>query len=298
MTTPGEWYASLPPICKTWGTTLLGMSLLTNFNLASPGMLILSFPLVFSKFQVWRLLTCFLWPGPLGINTLFKILMIIQCGVKLEQDVYAGRPADFLFMLIFGMMAMLPCTLIPFFSFPILSPALVTMVVYLWSRAYPNQNVSIYGLFSVPAFYFPWLLVLMSLLMGGNVFMDLLGCIVGHLFFFLDTVYPSTAGRPLLETPHWVYWLIYKWAESAPDMFPANARLPPEVQRMQSSAGTRPMGAQAPAPSATPPPSRGGGPSSGLGGAPGRPGAPPPQQSTATQSSRAFQGRSYRLDRD
>lgn len=42
------------------------------------------------------------------------------------------------------------CTLVPFFSFPFLSKSLVMMAVYLWSRNFPNQNVSIMGLFTVP----------------------------------------------------------------------------------------------------------------------------------------------------
>lgn len=56
----------------------------------------------------------------------------------------------------------------------------------------------------VQAFYFPWVLVGMGFVMGGDVFSPLLGCIVGHLFYFLDTIYPQTSGRTILTTPQWV----------------------------------------------------------------------------------------------
>lgn len=39
---------------------------------------------------------------------------------------------------------------------PILSNSMLSVLVYLWAREYAEQVVSIFGLFNIQAFYFPW----------------------------------------------------------------------------------------------------------------------------------------------
>ena len=59
--------------------------------------------------------------------------------------------------------------------------------------------------------YLPWVLLCFSLLMGNPVETDLMGIMVGHIYFFFDRVYPKVADvrgwswtRPM-RLPH-VLW--------------------------------------------------------------------------------------------
>ena len=43
-----------------------------------------------------------------------------------------------------------------FVELPFLASSMLSTIVYLWAREYAEQVISIFGLFNVQAFYFPW----------------------------------------------------------------------------------------------------------------------------------------------
>lgn len=49
---PADWYYSLPPITRVYGTVCVAATLLSVLGLLNPYNLFLSWPLVFGKFQV------------------------------------------------------------------------------------------------------------------------------------------------------------------------------------------------------------------------------------------------------
>lgn len=55
------------------------------------------------------------------------------------------------------------------------------MLTYVWSRNFPTGNVSLMGLANIQAFYLPFALMGLSLVMGGDWMSDLLGILAGHL---------------------------------------------------------------------------------------------------------------------
>ncbi|KAH0871376.1 hypothetical protein HID58_078398 [Brassica napus] len=69
----------------------------------------------------------------------------------------------------------------------------------LWSREFPNANISLYGLVNLKllhmAFYLPWAMLAL----------DLLGIIAGHLYYFLTVLRPLATGKNYLKTPKWVW---------------------------------------------------------------------------------------------
>merc|ERR1719378_1623655 len=71
---------------------------------------------------------------------------------------------------------------------PFMSQAMLSVLVYLWSREYSEQVLSIFGLFNVQAFYFPWVLVAIRVLMGGSPIQDLCGIFAGHIYYFIEDV--------------------------------------------------------------------------------------------------------------
>jgi hypothetical protein len=53
--------------------------------------------------------------------------------------------------------------------------------------------------------YFPWVLMLFNLLMGGFPLLELVGVVAGHAYYFMQYVYPETYGRTLITCPEFVY---------------------------------------------------------------------------------------------
>ena len=53
--------------------------------------------------------------------------------------------------------------------------------------------MSFLGLFSFHAPYLPWVLLSFSVLLGNSATIDLIGIVVGHVYYFLEDVYPIIA---------------------------------------------------------------------------------------------------------
>ena len=66
-------------------------------------------------------------------------------------------------------------------------------MVYVWARRNPHVRMSFLGLFSFHAPYLPWVLLSFSVLLGNSATIDLIGIIVGHVYYFLEDVYPMIA---------------------------------------------------------------------------------------------------------
>jgi len=202
MSSPGEWYAELPPITKLYGTTCVLLTLATQFQLLNPYLLVLDWGAVMHKFEIWRLVSNFAFLGGFGLPFAIRLMMIARYGVNLEKATYEGRTADYAFMLVFGMITLLiGSAFIPFMRMPVYSSTLVFMLVYVWSRNNPDQSVSLMGFLKIKAFWMPWALLAFTALMGGSLLPDLFGILVGHLYYFLTSIHPLAGGMDLLRTP-------------------------------------------------------------------------------------------------
>lgn len=88
------------------------------------------------------------------------------------------------------------------------------MLVYVWSRRNPYVQMNFFGLlnFHVSAFnycarsihwslynfqapYLPWVLLGFSVLLGNAFSVDLIGMAVGHLYYFLEDVFPQQVNK-------------------------------------------------------------------------------------------------------
>ncbi|GMN50656.1 hypothetical protein TIFTF001_019811 [Ficus carica] len=129
--------------------------------------------------------------------------MIARYGVQLEKGPFDRRTADFLWMMIFGSITLLVLSIIPIFQSYFLGISLVFMLVYVWSREFPNANINIYGLVTLKAFYLPWAMLALDVIFGSPIMQDLLGIIAGHLYYFLTVLHPLAGGKNILKTPKW-----------------------------------------------------------------------------------------------
>ncbi|CAI5506315.1 unnamed protein product [Closterium sp. Naga37s-1] len=270
---PAEWYNSLPPVSKAWGTALFATACAMQLKVLPVQLIFLDYTSIFQKFQIWRLVTNIFFAGGFSMRFAFTLLMIARYCVQMETSAFAGRTADFLYMLMINTLSLLLIALIIPFKIFFLSEPLLLSVIYLWSRENPNGVVNFMGLLSMPAFYLPWAYLFMDLLFGMSVVDSLAGIVAGHIYYFLTAVYPRTGGAQLIRTPLWVHRLVAQWAAVAPNM-------------VQPQAPPRPTPAHGPV-------AGGGG-----GGAAGGAAAGAAAGVGGGSGGAVFRGRAYRLDRD
>jgi Derlin-2/3 len=129
----------------------------------------------------------------------------------LEEGSFRGRSGDFFWMLFLGacMMVLIAC-LMPDMNVMFLGASLTFMMVYVWGRRNPSVAMSFLGLFSFTAGYLPWVLLGFSLLLQHNIQADLIGIAVGHIYYFLEDVYPTVmaeggmGGPRVLRAPRFI----------------------------------------------------------------------------------------------
>ncbi|XP_009278298.1 PREDICTED: derlin-3 [Aptenodytes forsteri] len=174
--------------------------------------------LIFRKFQIWRLITNFLFFGPLGFSFFFNMIFLYRYCRMLEEGSFRGRTADFVFMFLFGGFLM---TLFGLFaSLFFLGQAFTIMLVYVWSRRNPYIRMNFFGLLNFQAPFLPWVLMGFSLLLGNSIIIDLLGIAVGHIYYFLEDVFPNQpGGKKLLLTPGFLK-MVFDTPEEDPNYNP------------------------------------------------------------------------------
>lgn len=165
-------------------TIAFAATVLTHAELLNPMLLILDFDMLFQKLELWRLLTNFCFFGKFGLPFVFSLFFLVRYGGELERKRFEGRSADMLwFMTLTGLIMVGVAYIMG--PMPVLSSSMLAAIVYLWSREYSEQTISIYGLFHVQAFYFPWVLCAIHVIMGGSAIPDLVGIFAGHVYYFL-----------------------------------------------------------------------------------------------------------------
>jgi Derlin-2/3 len=235
-------YWDLPPVTRAYLTGATALTVACSMDIVSP------FQLYFNARQVargelWRLVTNFLFFGPLGVDFLFHMFFVIRYCRSLEEGSFSQRSADFAWCLLFGMAALL--ALSPWFNMMFFASrcvitsidcgsscwtassfilscslafsfcSLTFMLVYLWAKRNPQLQISLLGLLAFNAPYLPWVLLAFSGLLGHDILSDALGITVGHFYYYFEDVWPALAEargwrrlkRPL-GTPiilHWIF---------------------------------------------------------------------------------------------
>lgn len=99
-----EFFQALPPITRYWFGGSIAIPLLARLGVLSPYSLVLTADFI-QNIQLWKPITAlFYYPiiGNTGLNYLMNLYFIYQYSNRLEKGLFSGRPADYLFMLIFN----------------------------------------------------------------------------------------------------------------------------------------------------------------------------------------------------
>ncbi|GAB6026469.1 Derlin-2 [Chamberlinius hualienensis] len=200
-------YMQIPTVTRVYTTACVLTTFAVQLDIVSPFQLYFNPDLVFRNFQLWRMITTFLFFGTFGFNFLFNITFTYRYCRMLEEASFRGRTADFFFMFMFGGALMIVIAL--FANLPFLGQAFTIMLVYVWSRRNPFVRMNFFGLLNFQAPYLPYVLLGFSLLLGNSVIVDVMGIVVGHMYYFLEDVFPTQrGGMKLLQTPRFLKALL------------------------------------------------------------------------------------------
>jgi len=193
-------YFAIPPVTRAYSTACVLTTLAVQLDLLSPFQLYFNPTLIFKHYQLWRLATTFLFFGPFGFTFMFNLIFTYRYCRMLEEGSFRNRTADFFYMFLFGATLMTIFAL--FVNLLFLGHAFTIMLVYVWSRRNPYVRMNFFGLLNFQAPYLPWVLLGFSLILGNAVLVDLMGIAVGHIYYFLEDVFPhQQGGFRVLETP-------------------------------------------------------------------------------------------------
>ncbi|XP_045475973.1 derlin-2-like [Harmonia axyridis] len=200
-------YMNMPPVTRAYTTACVITTLAVQLEIASPFQLYFNPILIVKQGQIWRLITTFLFFGVFGFNFFFNMIFTYKYCRMLEEGSFRNRTADFVMMFLFGATCMIIFAF--FVNLLFLGQAFTIMLVYVWARRNPYVRINFFGLLNFQAPYMPWVLLGFSLLLGNAVYVDLTGIAVGHIYFFLEDVFPNQQGGfKILKTPMFLKMLV------------------------------------------------------------------------------------------
>ena len=209
-----SWYDELPIITKILITGTLLQGAMVSFGMLNPMSIVLWWPQVTQKFEIWRLFTSFLFAGKFSFPFAMHCYVLYENSKRYEANPFntgaGGTSSDYLYMLVIGMGLLLLADYVSPLG-GVLSEPLLYMIMYVWSRRSPDELLNIFS-FKFQSVYLPWVYIGIRMIMGGDLMLPLYGIGAGHLYFFLIEVMPGVPGgsaaSSLIKTPNWCVRLI------------------------------------------------------------------------------------------
>lgn len=203
-----SFFLDIPPVTRT-------LFIATFLSTVLSGLGVLPFPLFFLEwspitrnFQIWRLLLTFFHMGRLGVGFLIRMYFLFTYSQQLEIGTFFGRPANYAwFLSLIAAFVLLASTVFPTI---VNASALLIGIIHLWGRHAENVTVTMYGFIKIPAKYLSLTMLVLDVIISGGVnTADVLGLLGGHLYYFLDSVYPAMPeGKQLIFVPIWYERLV------------------------------------------------------------------------------------------
>uniref|UniRef100_A0A8C0SD28 Derlin n=1 Tax=Canis lupus familiaris TaxID=9615 RepID=A0A8C0SD28_CANLF len=169
MSDIGDWFRSIPAITRYWFAATVAVPLVGKLGLISPAYFFLWPEAFLYRFQVWRPITAtFYFPvGPgTGFLYLVNLYFLYQYSTRLETGAFDGRPADYLFMLLFNWICIVITGLA--MDMQLLMIPLIMSVLYVWAQLNRDMIVSFWFGTRFKACYLPWVILGFNYIIGGS----------------------------------------------------------------------------------------------------------------------------------
>ncbi|ODV83116.1 hypothetical protein CANARDRAFT_9841 [[Candida] arabinofermentans NRRL YB-2248] len=209
-----EWIMDVPPVTRYYAIGIVTVSALQFTGYVSKTDCYYSYDKVFNNFEIWRLITSFFYLDNLSWRLCLKLYDLLNHSKSLELSYF--KTIDYIWMLF-----LLCLTLIISASYFndgfILGEYLNSMLLYIWSRKNPNLEMRLY-IITIKSRYLPFL----ELVFQGSFFTSvfnsndiwrkiiqnhsIMGILLGHLFVFLEDMYPKLHCSLPLTRPIWEWF--------------------------------------------------------------------------------------------
>lgn len=229
-------FMDIPPVTRTLFVTIFGFTLLSGLGILPTSLFVLQWYYVIRKLQIWRILFTFFHMGRLGLAFLIRMYFLFTYSKQLEIGVFFGRPANYAwFLSIVCATALCLSAIIPSY---INGGGLLIAIIHLWGRHATNVTVALYGFIQIPAKYLSLALLALDIIISGGVSQaDIYGLLGGHLYYFLDSVYPMMPqGKQLIFVPLWFERFIDQLQASLGSITGLHSNPPPPTNPRNSSA--------------------------------------------------------------
>ncbi|CAL6053454.1 Derlin-like_protein [Hexamita inflata] len=186
-----------PPITLVVVSISIGLSLLASLKIISPFSISLDW-FGIQRGEYYRLITGFLFFGPISLNWIFFVSQNIKYISALEKESYAGKKKELILLIVYTWI----CTLLlsrfvakmsyaamPFFS----------VLSYVWTKKHRDQIFVAFGFLHFPASYLPVFNVVVAVMQQQSLLVPIFGILVGHIWWFIDDVVPGLTGVDLIR---------------------------------------------------------------------------------------------------
>jgi len=205
MSEIADFWRAIPPVTKTLIVPTALVPLIIKFYPSIAMKLLFIPPLILKRGEIWRLISPF-FVRVLGFSYIINTFFMYRHTKQLEEEEYRGRRADFIWMFV------LLCTMILIIGGIakqfVLSEALLMAVLYVWSRKFPDVNMTFMFGIRFKSQYLVWVLTIYHFILGGSVWQEVIGIVCGHLYWFCADVLPNTHGVNLVGAPMWLQGIV------------------------------------------------------------------------------------------
>ena len=189
-----DFISSFPPVTRVY----LLLSFVTNalcFSKIINGLsLLLNFQLIIQHYNFLRLFSHLFYFGETGIKSIFYIFFFSRYSKALESFSFQGRGMEYLYLLLTGNSLLLLMKLFVREA-TFLGPGITFMVVYIWGKKNAQQQINLVNLIHIKGSSLPLILMVSSwFLRQKTLKSDIMGVIAGHLYFYLEEIYPRLNG--------------------------------------------------------------------------------------------------------
>jgi Derlin-2/3 len=136
--------------------------------------------------------------GKIGIKALFYLFFFSRYSKALESFSFQGQGWEYFHLLLTGNSMMILFKLfVPEASF--LGPGITFMVVYIWAKKNAIQQINLVNMMHIRGSNLPIVLMLSSwILKQKTLKLDMMGILSGHLYYFLNEIFPRFNGGQLI----------------------------------------------------------------------------------------------------
>lgn len=178
---PVKWYKALPPLTKAFGTLFVVTTALVKLEYVRPATILLYWPVVTQRLQVWRLFTNLLYLGPFSVSFFIDLSLFMSFSGKLERSkAFAHSTKRYFLFIVMNVLLLEVLSHLLFaarsMQTAFLGQCLVFAVVALWSQTEPDADVAIVS-FAIKARHFPLAILLLQVLAGISFVSSLFGFI-------------------------------------------------------------------------------------------------------------------------